>query len=297
MELRHLRYFVTVAEELHFRRAAERLNISQPPLSLQIAQLERELGGRLFDRSSQRVALTAAGRLFLHHARDILERVAEASRDVRLATNGEAGELRVAFTQSSEFLHILPETIHRFRSLYPKVTFALEQMKSADQIDAITERRLDLGISRRPTGQLPATVELTRLYDDPMVLAVHSENPLAHLSKATISMARDMPFIVTPNSAASGLRDSLVQLCKAAGFTPRIAQEAREVPTMLGLVAAGVGVAVVPALARHMGMRGVVFLALGDTYAKSSLYMSSLRKEPGRLITELKAMLLAASGQ
>ena len=147
MELRHIRYFVAVAEELHFRRAAERLRISQPPLSLQIRELERELGAVLFERSRQKVALTLAGRCFLQHARQILEDVKSATNSVRRAADGEIGELRIAFTQSFEFLPLLPETIHRFRARFPEVTFALRQMASAEQLAAVVNRTIDMGSS------------------------------------------------------------------------------------------------------------------------------------------------------
>lgn len=295
MELRHLRYFIAVAEELHFRRAAERLHISQPPLSLQIAELERELGAKLFERTSQRVSLTPAGRIFLHQARGILEQLSTAIRDVRRAADGEIGELRVAFTQSFEFLHLLPETIHAFGQRHPGVSFSLEQMQTGAQIKAIQERQLDLGVSRRPAGAVPGEVELTKLLDDPLLLAVNSSNPLAGRTAVTMADLRDERFILGPANQASGLRDMILQLCQGAGFSPRIGQQAREVPTMLGLVAANVGVTIVPASARRMGMRGLTFLTIADAGAASALYMATLRAETGRLLSELKQMLLAAA--
>lgn len=297
MELRHLRYFIAVAEELHFRRAAERLRISQPPLSLQIADLERELGAKLFDRTSQKVSLTPAGKVLLTHAYAVLDRVAAAARDVRLAADGEIGDLRIAYTQSFEFLHLLPEAIRRFGARYPKVSIALEQMKTADQLAALAERRLDLGISRKPARAVPRDVVFTRLLDDPLMLAVSQSNPLAGERRLPIAAARDMPFIISPGAELSGLRDTTLQLCRRARFAPRIAQEAREVPTMLGLVAANVGVAVVPASARHMSGRGVAFVEIDDPRAESAIYMVTTRSGSNRLVAELAGLLEDAARQ
>ncbi|QTH20127.1 LysR family transcriptional regulator [Rhizorhabdus wittichii] len=297
MELRHLRYFVAVAEELNFRRAAERLNISQPPLSMQIAQLEQELGARLFDRSSQRVNLTMAGRIFLGHARDILAHVKDAARDVRLVADGEVGEIRIGYTQSSEFLHVLPAAINEFRKRYPKTSFTLEQMRSAEQLAAIAEQRIDIGIFRLPEGDHGGDVELIPFYEDPPVLAVREGSPLA--ARRDIAM-RDLEaemFISTPTSAASGLRDVLMKLCRNAGYLPRIVQEAREVPTILGLAAAGIGIAVVPSLARRMGVDHLAFLPIRDPQADSTLYVGVAEGKTGRLVLELRDLLVAMGRQ
>jgi len=295
MELRHIRYFVAVAEELHFRRAAERLRISQPPLSLQIRELERELGAVLFERSRQKVALTLAGRCFLQHARQILEDVKSATNSVRRAADGEIGELRIAFTQSFEFLPLLPETIHRFRARFPEVTFALRQMASAEQLAAVVNRTIDLGISRKPTGRLHSAIRLNKLYSDPLMLAVHQRDALAKEPSTTISAVRDRLFIASPRESGSGLRDILMDLCRAEGFLPRIAQEAAEVPSIVSFVAAGVGVAVVPASARFIHIDGVRFVPLSDRRAESALYLVTHADDRSTLMEEVKRMLLEAS--
>lgn len=292
MELRHIRYFVAVAEELHFRRAAERLRISQPPLSLQIRELEREVGAPLFERSRKKVSLTLPGRCFLQHAQQILEDVDNAKNSVRRVADGEVGELRIAFTQSSEFLPLLPKTIHRFRARFPGVTFALRQMASADQVTSIVNRAIDIGISRRPAGRLSRSVDLIKLYSDPLMLAVHRRDPLAKQASTTISAARDRFFIASPRESGSGLRDILMAMCRAEGFLPRIAQEAAEVPSIVSFVAAGFGVAVVPTSSRCVHIEGVRFIPLSDRRAESALYLVTHANDQSKLVDELKKMML-----
>ncbi len=295
MELRHLKYFVTVAEELHFRRAAERLHISQPPLSLQIRDLERELGAKLFDRSQQRVTLTAAGRVFLKDAQQILGAVKDARTNVRRAVDGEVGELRIGFTQSSEFLRFLPETIHRFGQHYPDVTFGLTQMTSAEQLEAVAARRLDFGISRKPSGRAPTSVALTKLYSDPLVLALHCSDPLASGNTISIRKVRDRPFIASPRESGSGLRNALLEMCRSAGFLPKIVQEAREVASMIGFVAAGVGVSVVPASAQCIRIEGIRLVPLTDKQAQSALYFITNVDDRSKLTGQFRQMLLEAT--
>lgn len=295
MELRHIRYFVAVAEELHFRRAAERLRLSQPPLSLQIRELERELGAVLFERSRQKVTLTAAGRCFLQHAREILEDVKSAKNGVRRTADGEIGELRIAFTQSSEFLPLLPRTIHRFRSRFPEVTFTLRQMPSTEQMAGVVNRTIDMGISRKPSGRLNSAIRLTKLYDDPLMLAVHQRDALAREKSTTIGAARDRLFIASPRESGSGLRDILMGLCRAEGFLPRIVQEAAEVPSIVSFVAAGVGVGVVPASARCIHIDGVRFVPLSDRRAESALYLVTHAGDHSTLMEALRNMLLEAT--
>jgi DNA-binding transcriptional LysR family regulator len=190
---------------------------------------------------------------------------------------------------------LLPATIYDFRSKYPNITVALDQMSSADQLKALEERRLDLGISRKPSGPLPQTIELIKLYDDPLVLAVHHSNPLAVVKSTRIVAARDMPFVISHLGAISSYRDTILTLCRAARFAPNIVKEVQGIITMLGLVAANIGVAVVPLSIRQMGLRGVTLVPLEDAGAVATLYMTSMRSNPPevrRPLDELKKMLL-----
>lgn len=295
VELRHLRYFVAVAEELHFRRAAERLNMSQPPLSLQIKELERELGIPLFDRNRQHVALTPGGMALLPDARRVLESVSAAAKNARNAADGEFGELRVGLTQSAEFLSFLPETLHRLRVRYPAILVSFQQRTTTEQIDAVAHERLDLGILRKPAEKLPREVRLTRLYPDPLMLAVHAHDPLAAHAFVHMRDLRDRAFVLSPADAQSGLHDAVVELARAARFFPRLVQEVRQITTTIGMVAAGVGVAIVPASARCIHIGQVALVPIVDPGAQSWLHMITRAEPRGRVMAELTAMLLEAA--
>jgi DNA-binding transcriptional LysR family regulator len=291
MELRHLRYFVAVAEELNFRRAAERLRVSQPPLSLQIKDLERELGAELFDRSQQKVALTQPGRIFLAHAKQALQQIELAKMDVRRAVGGEAGELKIGFTHSSAFVAYLPETVRTFRARYPHVTLTLREMRSSEQVEAIVERKLDFGLMRKPKRRLPATVAMEKLCEDALILALPESDPLAHGETVLMSDLADHQFICVPHDDGTGLYDAVIELCGSAGFRPKIEQTVRGVQTLIGLVAAGLGVSVVPSSLASISRAGVAYRTIADAAARSDLYIVSSAFEHSRLGTEFKDML------
>lgn len=293
MELRHLRYFIAVAEELNFRRAAERLHISQPPLSLQIKALEEEVGGALFDRSKQHVFLTAAGLVFLGHARQVLEAAARAKAVVKLALSGEVGELRIGFTPSSEFLPFLPATIQAFRARYPGITLTLKEMTSAAQLAAIEDHQLDLGVVRKPRGRLVSAVRLTKLSTDPALLAMHESAPLAKKSKIEVSELKNLPLICLTRGPGAGLYEFVTDACWAAGFAPHIVQEVQEVSTMITLVAAGLGAAVIPAPLRRMQLDKVIYRPLVGKGTHTDLFVVTHSKDKNRLVADFKQMLLA----
>lgn len=298
MELRHLRYFIAVAEELNFRRAAERLHISQPPLSVAIRDLEQRLGALLFDRTQKQIFLTDAGRLFLQHARQVMQQVGEAQSAVGRLARGEGGVARLGFTPSSKFVAFVPEAIHRFRRQYPHVTLSLVEMESAAQMQAVAERTLDLGICRNPSGRPVAGVQIARLCAHPLVLAVHTSNPLARRRQLTVADLRDEDFVCSRRGAHPGfLYQAVVDLCWAAGFTPRIAQEVGEVSTLIGLVASGLGVAIVPASLRCIAMKGVRYLPLAGRGTSVDLNLVSLRKDASAPVTRLRAMLVEAAAR
>lgn len=294
LELRHLRYFVAVAEELSFRRAAERLHVSQPPLSLQIRQLEEEVGGVLFDRSQQKVSLTAAGRVFLQHARHVLQEAAIAQASVKRALEGEEGEIRIGFTPSSEFLPFLPETIYQFRKLRPGVHLVLREMPSASQIEAIEDHKLDLGILRKPRGRLISSVRLSRLSSDAVLLALHESDPLAKKAHVQVKDLRGHPLICTARSAGAGLHEFVTDLCWAAGFSPNIVQETQQVSTLIALVATGLGSALVPAPLQCIQLNKVVYRPLIGRSTRADLFVVTNAKDKNPQVEELRKMLLAA---
>ena len=292
VDLRHLRYFVAVAEELHFGRAAQRLRISQPPLSVQIRDLEHELGVKLFDRSRHRIALTHAGRLLLDRARALLDGAARLKSDLRAALEGDAGELRIAFTQSSEFVAFLPEALRQFREAFPHVELRLRECASEEQVRLIGEREIDVGIARRPRRKLSRLVAAEALRADPLVLALRADDPLASQPVVALREIADRPLICLPRNEGTGLQDAVVALCQSAGFAPRIDRVAGQLLTVVGLVAAGFGVAVVPASLESVRREGVVFRAIRDKGASSVLYILTHSADDSRLTSAFRRILL-----
>lgn len=198
MELRHLRYFVAVAEELHFGRAAEHLGISQPPLSQQIQALEEEIGARLLERTNRRVELTEAGRLFLDECRQILAHVEKATQIARRAQQGEIGELNVGFTASAPFTSTIPRSILAFRQAHPDVHLSLREMSSRVVIEALLEETVQVGVIR--PFPLPDTITAVELFRDPLVAVLRADHPLAQGKDEGISIAAlaDELFVFFP---------------------------------------------------------------------------------------------------
>jgi DNA-binding transcriptional LysR family regulator len=295
IELRHLRYFIAVADELHFSRAAERLGMSQPPLSQQIRQLEQAVGARLLVRTNRRVALSEAGKLFLAEARDILARVDNAIDLAQRAQRGETGELRIGFTRSMPLSERIPRAIFAFRQQWPFVQLQLEELNSLHQIDALLERRLQVGFVRGTA--LPDALESRRLLRDPLVAVMRSDHPLLAGGKArrrlkTAVLAQE-PFVLFARAAGAGIHDHVLSLCRHAGFTPRVAQEAREASTIVGLVAAGLGVSILPASCERIRVDNVSYVPLADPAAMSEIHVVRRRDDRSPLVTQFIRLLLA----
>lgn len=253
MELRHLRYFVAVAEELHFGRAAARLGIAQPPLSQQIRQLEAELGVALLVRT-RRVALTEPGRVFLGEARAILQRVASAAVAAGRAARGETGTLAVGVVASATY-GVVPRIFRTYRARHPDVALTLAVMSSGEQVAELRAGRIQLGIARPPFGD--ETLRAEALVDEPVVVALPGGHPLAARRALRLSALAAEPFVVFPRDRRPGWSDFVLGLCRAAGFEPRIADAATELATAMTLVAAGVGVTLVPASVQDLRRAGV----------------------------------------
>jgi len=259
LELRHLRYFVAVAEELHFGRAAARLNVAQPALSQQIKQLERELGALLLARTKRRVALTEPGRLFLAEARRTLTQAALAVEVARGAEAGQVGRLRIGYVDAALWSP-LPEVIRAFRERYPRVALTMFERLPAEHPADIRRGDVDLAIGPPPLAA--AQLEVTPFTQEPGMVAVPAEHPLAGREAIAISELADAPWVLVPARVPSRLRDLTLRAAAAAGFTPRVAQEARELDTLIALVSAGLGVTLVPASAARFSRPGVVFRPL-----------------------------------
>jgi DNA-binding transcriptional LysR family regulator len=294
MDVRRLRYFAAVADTLHFTRAAERLHIAQPPLSAQIRALEEELGTPLFVRDRRRgVALTQAGRVLQVHAHAILQSVDDAGHAARRAGAGATGRLALAYTASAMFTERLPAAIRRFRVAHPGIDLALHEMPSVEQLDALDAHRLDVGILRRPEVPTPAGVAIEPWYRAPLIAAVPQEHPLARRRSLAIADLRDEPLVTYPRDAGIGLYWPILHLCARAGFRPRIAREALEPSVMMGLVSAGIGIAIVPADTRCIGLGGVVYQPIRDPGAESTLHLAHRSGDPDRHAGLLLAALRA----
>jgi DNA-binding transcriptional LysR family regulator len=260
MELRHLRYFVTVAEELHFGRAAAKLHISQPPLSMQIRALEDELGVVLLKRTQRQVALTQAGNALLQEARQILARVEQAVLVTRRAGRGEIGELSVGFISVADY-NVLPVVLREFRRRYPLVNLNLREATTDAQVRDLVAGRLDVGFVLPPMAE-PA-LESVPILREPLIVALPEKHPLARKpGKLALEKLKDAPFILFPRPYAPGLYDDVVSCCKAAGFSPRVEQEAIQMQTIVSLVSAELGVALIPASLTHLRRTGVVYKSL-----------------------------------
>ena len=295
MELRHLRYFVAVAEELHFTRAAERLHIGQPPLSHQIQMLEAEIGAQLFERSKRWVRLTDAGQLFLEDARRILALTEQAADTARRVDRGEIGELRIGFTSATPFIAFFPNMINTYRKRFPGVTVTLREMSTMQQIMAIKERSLDLGFVRPPELEIPKSIILTKLRKDPLFLFMPTKHQLAKKNVIDFRKCNDEAFVMYPKNAGTGIYPQFIQLCKEAGFEPKIVQEAREASTVIGLVAAGCGITLLPESLKSIRMTGVCSRPLTGTSATTTLMLAQRAGETTPLIDAFSKLAISAS--
>jgi len=276
MELRHFRYFVAVAEELSFTKAARRLHISQPPLSQHIQDLERELGAVLFDRSRGHVSLTEAGTLLLAESKIVLNQAAHAVDVAKRAGRGEVGVLRAGFTVTAPFTRQFSKAVHAYRRQLPHVRLTLKHSITEPIIEALQMAELDIGLIR-PSKRTVLPSNLTRIpiLRDQLMVAMHENHPLAQSFKPIdiLSLA-DESFILRPGGVGAGFYDQVYTICIDAGFTPRVEQEANEAVTILGLVAAGLGITILPASLQAIAIAGVVWRELiADSDTESVVYL------------------------
>ena len=294
MDLRQLRYFVMLADELHFRRAAERLNITQAPLSVAIQNLERELGGQLFHRTQRRVALTDVGHAFRSHALALLGRLDSGLEDIREMVSGHSGKLRIGFTGASSLLPFFARMICEFRTRYPKVEVTLRDMSSTAQLAALEQREIDVGIIRSHGPHPRSDLSFTGLMRDPLVVAMRDDGPLAERATLSIADLRDQPLIFYPAKSGIGLYEHVVQLCARHGFAPRVVQEAQEPATIVGLAASGLGVAIVPSELQCIAVARLVFRQLADEEAMTDLLLATRAGDGNQIIARFKHIAQAS---
>jgi DNA-binding transcriptional LysR family regulator len=268
MELRHLRYFTALAQELSFTRAAQRLHVSQPPLSQQIKALEQELGTPLFVRTSRRVELTGAGEVFLGHARAILERVEQACGQARAVGAGQAGHLEIGLS-GSLLLGPLPRLIAAYRRSFPGVAVVLHEMTPAAQLAALRDRRIDMSFSRTAVNDELFASELA--WRDPVVVAMPRGHRLAARRSLALADLTNEEFVML-RLDSSGFARYLNECCVEAGFVPRTSQQVVESQAIPSLVAAGLGVALVPASLQRVHRRGVEYRPLSGKAPRADVY-------------------------
>ncbi|MDR3517568.1 MAG: LysR family transcriptional regulator [Azospirillaceae bacterium] len=264
MDLRHLRYFVAVAEELHFGHAADRLHIAQPPLSQQIQALEQELGVRLLERTRRSVALTEAGRLFLDEARATLVQATRAAETARRAARGELGRLKIGFTPSCLFNGLMPTLLRRYRRAWPGIVLEMTETSTAEQVEQLGDGRIDIGFVRPAAPIPPGMVVIRILLREPLVAVLDGDHPLAGVDPIRMVALRDQPFVLHARRLGTGLYDTVMRLCANAGFTPRIAQEMHQMSTIVTLAAVGLGVAVAPRCMAALQVEGVCYREILD---------------------------------
>jgi DNA-binding transcriptional LysR family regulator len=275
MELRHLRYFLTVARTLNFTKAADELHMAQPPLSRQIRELEEEIGVALFERRGKRVFLSSAGQVFEERAQQILKDTNSAIVDSQRAARGETGRVAVGFFEHIAYT-LLPPLLRDFQQRYPAVTVELQWFSSAEQINALNRGDVDLAFVRSlpPNNQLNSVL----LLQEPFYVAIAKDNPLAAKRRISIKDCKQLRVINYRKDVAPDYHAAINQLCALAGFSPSTSFEMGQIYAFFGLVSAGFGVTLVPASVQRTHMENVVFRPLREEHTKSELYLAW--KEP-----------------
>jgi len=276
MNLRQLRYFIAVAEELHFGRAAERLHVSQPPITRQIQALEEALGAQLFNRTPRGVELTQAGTLFLDEARTIVERLNQAADRVHRAAEGGLGRIDLAIFGSA-ILSYIPRVVLEFKRRYPDVKVVMHTLGKVAQIEALQNRSIDLGFNRMLTPVPGLTIE--ELAQEPLFAAVPDPGPHAALSSVALSDLAKEPMLLFPASPTRGFVEKVTGLCHEAGFAPNVAQVVGDGLTAMALVAAGFGVCLVPDSITQISMPGVKYLPIEPSGSNNQVDISCVYRE------------------
>jgi DNA-binding transcriptional LysR family regulator len=293
VELRQLRYFVAVAEERHFGRAAKKLRLSQPPLSTQIKGLEEELGVKLFQRSTRQVALTDAGRTFLERAEGILEAVEEAKEAAKGADEGARGRLEIGFI-SSATLGLLPPAIRLFRERFGGVEIELRELTSAQQIDALYAGEIRVGLVRLPL-RAPG-LRFEPLQEESFLVALPSGHPLEALESVPLEAMVDQPLIFFTRQLMPSLHAQIVELFQRVGAFPNVVQHAVHLQTIVGLVASDVGLAILPEPAERFSREGVVYRPLDAPDATSWVGLAWVEGDESKLVKNLVRTVREVAG-
>ncbi|MGK7947675.1 MAG: LysR family transcriptional regulator [Xenococcaceae cyanobacterium] len=259
MELRHLRYFMAVAEELHFGKAAAKLHIAQPPLSQQIQQLETELGFKLFYRTKRQVNLTEAGEVFLRETQQIFQQLERAISTGQKISRGEQGELSIAFVSSAAY-NVIPSMLRNFRTLVPEVKLQLKELTTKEQLQWLVEEKLDIAFVRPPVDKPEFNSQI--ILWETLVVALPENHYLADKEHISCQSLTEESFIFFPRNLAPELYDRVISLCQQANFCPQIVQEATQIQSIVSLVSAEIGIAIVPESIQNLQRTGVVYKPL-----------------------------------
>lgn len=259
MEFRHLRYFLVLAEELHFGRAAQRLAITQPPLSLNIQQLEASVGAQLFTRNSRGVQLTAAGQAFVPAARSLLDQAGLAAREAREVSQGMLGSLQIGFA-GTVLYRGLPQILQGFAVDHPKLRLVLRELSSSDQLIDLMHERLDIGFVH--TTRVPVGFSQILVSSQPFVACLPADHVLARRKRLSLARLQGEPFAVVSRAVSPDYHERILGLCADAGFSPEIRFELRHWLSVVSIVAQGLGCALVPAALQQAGLPGAVFVPL-----------------------------------
>jgi DNA-binding transcriptional LysR family regulator len=295
MELRHIRYFLAVAEEQNFTRAAKKVGIGQPPLSQQIRALEDEIGTPLFHRLSHGAELTSAGQAFLPEAQAILRQAERAKKIAGLGAKGEVGQLRIGFTSSAVFRPILPQIIRDFHQKHPGVQLSLTEEDTSELLKLLAEMQLDASFIR-PGPQNPEDFDVYRFRDESSMAALPLGHPLAQGRTVKLSSLSHEPFVIFPRKAGPSLFDGIIESCRRSGFDPIIVHEAPQISSTPNLVSAGLGVSIVPrSIATQIRVKGVAYLPIVGEAPAFGLALAIRIDERSAIVRNLQRLAIASA--
>lgn len=292
MDIRQLKHFVTVADTLHFGKAAERLNMTQPPLSQSIMALERELGEALFLRTKRNVALTPFGEQWLCHVKSVLDGMNSLPEIAERLRKGVSGKLMLSFISSAGY-NILPQLVNHFREHFPAVELVLTEATSDVQITALLDEKIDAGIVIPPANmQFPAAITYKKMFSEPLIAAVPEEWLTEHKIKITKgklcpNMVVDSPLIIFPQQVAPSFYSLVMSYYASHGAKPNIVQQAIQMQTIISLVASGIGIALVPSSLRHLARTGVVYLDLLETPPQLDIGIMWRKSNPSPILQHI----------
>jgi len=280
LDLRKLKCFVVVAEELNFRRAAERLHMAQPPLTRKIAALEDELGIQLLDRSRRVVTLSKEGQQFLPQAKALLLQASQTENAAMKLAQGVSGHLEIGYVSSVPLSDIFSDTIKVFSQKYPDVTIAFEEVSSRSQIEKIADGRMDIGFIRPIRSRFPSTIRSLKLRNEPLLVALHDTHPLASRKAISLKILEGETFILFPASYGSGLNDKIHTLCAESGFVPNVGLVAEQITTIIALVAARQGISIVPASLAALQKHGIRYIPLSGPHCSMDIMLVFRHNKP-----------------